>query len=570
MNPKGENYDIYDLLMFLTESDLTDSQRNHLAKWSRSDPDAVNIYHDFLRDYSMVCNEFSGRVEIEYETSSDIQFDQAVWSALLEQEQIQPTVEIAQGEPRELIQKVVYPPREKHKMSVFNKFLLAASAAMVLFFVYLSFAPERRVVPIAQVSGGVDAEWLSASGQIAVGSDLYPGPLTLTKGVAQIILTSGARVFLEAPVKVDLETPSRIYLERGRLVTNIEQSTEERFVVRTAHSTVVDYGTEFGVQVDQEGQLYAHVFKGKVEMRQGSDPLKYGGNLRLEAGQSGRVERSGELVRVADNPQPFIRTMPSRYELAVKKTRPLYYWRFNRDPDGLLRNELGSGLNDVYQLIVSTGYTQGPDLGGGQSNTALQLNGGEDYAILRNCTAEADNANSFTIALWVRPEVHEATPANKVIMRVRRKDETGMGHRNTLLFNYIKKQFVFFVGHASKNPDEPENNPFDTDVVSGAVALDVWHHVVATYANGGRMNLYVNGQLKASKKLPGAVRSLDLGNNAEPCRWLVGYGKTVQSEDITECNNFTGSVDEISQYNRELSADEVRMLYRAAEGGSNN
>jgi hypothetical protein len=570
MNPKGENYDIYDLLILLTESDLIDSQRNHLVKWSRSDPDAVNIYHDFLRDYSMVCNEFSGRVEIEYGTSSDTQFDQAVWSALLEQEQIQPTVEIAQGEPRELIQKVVYPPREKHKMSVFNKFLLAASAAMVLFFVYLSFAPERRVVPIAQVSGGVDAEWLSASGRIAVGSDLYPGPLTLEKGVAQIILKDGARVLLEAPVKVDLETPSRIYLERGRLVVNIEQSAAERFVVRTASSTVVDYGTEFGVDVDNIGQAYAYVFKGKVELRQGCDPLKYSNTLPLEAGQSGRANHAGEILRAnPDEHVRFLTAMPTRYELAVRKTKPLYYWRFDRNPKGPFHRELDIASNDPYQLAGNADYTNGPDLGGKQSNTALRLTGPQDYAILRDCTAQADNADSFTISMWVRPEAHEVSPVNKNIMRVRRKDDTGMGHRCTIFFNYLRNQFLFFVGHNSENPGELTTR-FDTSVSSKAVALGAWYHVVVTYTNSDRMCLYVNGQLMASERLPAAVRSLDFDNHAEPYRWLVGFGQAVQSEDIVESESFTGSVDEISQYNRQLSADEVRMLYEAAEGRSNN
>jgi hypothetical protein len=561
-------FEISDLVIKGFDNSLCDDEFNSLQNLLRNHPLAAEYYCDLMATIAHM------DVIKELDFGSMPEDINDLLRQIAEDAKTAPAIKIPGGKSdRELIQKVVFPPREKHKMSRFDKFILVASAAMVLLFVYLSFAPERKILPIAKVSDGVEAEWLSASGQIAVGSDLYPGPLALKKGVAQIVLKGGARILLEAPVEVDLETPSSIYLERGRLVVNIEQSTEDRFVVRTANSTLVDYGTEFGAQVGQAGQLYTHVFNGKVELRQGSDPLKYGSNLRLEAGQSGRATSSGELARVADEPPQFFRTMPTRYELAVKKTRPLYYWRFDRNPDGILLNAPDSNLNDAYQLIGLTGYTQGPDLGGSQSNTALQLNGGEDYAILRDCTADADNADSFTIAMWVRPEIHEAmvtSKAGKVILRVRRKDETGMGHRSTLLFDCNKKQFVFYVGHTSQNP-EGLANEFDTSVSSGAVELNTWHHVVVSYTNSDRkMNLYVNGRLNASKILPDAVRLLDIGNNAEPYRWLVGYGKTVQSEDITEGNNFTGSVDEISQYNRQLSADEVRMLYEAAEGRSNN
>lgn len=524
-------------------------------------------YFEFLKTELAI----SHCLEKNYQTDESPELLTKELQKMANYEKAAPTMDISkETPPRELIQNVVYPLREKRKVSKFQIVTLVASVAAALFIALLvKFTSEQGVLPIAKVSDGVNTKWLSASGQISIGSHLYPGPLTLEKGVAQIALDCGARVLLQAPVKVDLETSSQIYLESGRLVANIEQSTDKRFVVRTANSTVVDYGTEFGVQVDQAGQLYTHVFKGNVELRQGSDPLKFENTLRLKTGQSGSINLSGELVRVADKPQQFFRSMPTPYELAVMKTQPLYYWRFDRDQDGTLQNERDAGLNDACQLIGSVGYTEGRDLGGRQPNIALQLTGGENYTILRDCTAEADNADSLAIAMWVRPETHEVTPRDKVIMRVRRGDELGMGHRSTILFDYVKKQFLFYVGHGSENPKDPSSSS-DTGVSSGTVELDAWHHVAVTYTNSKRrMNLYVDGQLEASKTLPDTVRLLEMDTNKEPYRWLVGYGKTSQTEDINEAN-FIGSVDEISQYNRELSAEEVRMLYEAAQGRSND
>ena len=87
--------------------------------------------------------------------------------------------------------------------------------------------------------------------------------------------------------------------------------------------------------------------------------------------------------------------------------------------------------------------------------------------------------------------------------------------------------------------------------------MDSWCHVVVTYTNKRQVNLYVNGQLQASEELQGAVKALRDFSKEEKLEWRIG------SNMIASVNSFRGSVDEISQYNRELSADEVRILYEA-------
>jgi hypothetical protein len=51
MNSEKDDCKIYDLLILLLEGDLTDSQRDHLVKWSTTDPDAAEKYADFIRYY---------------------------------------------------------------------------------------------------------------------------------------------------------------------------------------------------------------------------------------------------------------------------------------------------------------------------------------------------------------------------------------------------------------------------------------------------------------------------------------------------------------------------------------
>jgi len=69
---------------------------------------------------------------------------------------------------------------------------------------------------------------------------------------------------------------------------------------------------------------------------------------------------------------------------------------------------------------------------------------------------------------------------------------------------------------------------------------NAWHHVVETY-DRSYQNLYVDGKLKASKPLTGAI-STNTNN-------LV----------IGKC--FNGIIDEVRIYNRALSAEEIQKLY---------
>jgi hypothetical protein len=325
------------------------------------------------------------------------------------------------------------------------------------------------------------------------------------------------------------------------------------------------------VEVDASGGTNAHVFKGKVELRQGSDPLKYNNRLELEAGQAGRVEQTGEIVQIDAQPQQFILALRNPYELAVEKTRPLYYWRFDRDEGRLLHNEMAPGLNGESKLFGSLGYIDGLNLGSGK-NVALELTGRkEDFAVLRHCSEKADNARALSIAMWIRPSKAGTDSLRTVLfvrpekedMRQAEVTEPPLGNRSKISFTE-KNTFTFtvFSPETSISADqfsEKEYNRFTHVVESNPVQLDKWYHVVAAYTNSHRMNLYVNGRLESSKPLPSDVRPL-----RPDAMWCVG-ARWTPSENAPEVkvsgSYFVGAVDEISQYNRELSAEEVRMLY---------
>jgi hypothetical protein len=79
-----------------------------------------------------------------------------------------------------------------------------------------------------------------------------------------------------------------------------------------------------------------------------------------------------------------------------------------------------------------------------------------------------------------------------------------------------------------------------------------WYHVAMTY-DGSRLRSFLNGQLEGSIAAPGPILT-----SAEPFR-IGGEGSGPWY--------FTGSVDELSLYNRALSESEVAAIYAADAGG---
>ena len=62
-------------------------------------------------------------------------------------------------------------------------------------------------------------------------------------------------------------------------------------------ASVVDFGTEFGVYVDEGNHTLTEVYDGQVELRSGSDPLRTNQVLKLTEGQGGQAVAEGRLQR---------------------------------------------------------------------------------------------------------------------------------------------------------------------------------------------------------------------------------------------------------------------------------
>jgi hypothetical protein len=95
---------------------------------------------------------------------------------------------------------------------------------------------------------------------------LKAGQLDLQQGVAEVTFDCGARIVLEGPALLTLENSTRASLAIGRIVAHVPPAARG-FTVAAPSVTVVDLGTEFGLDVDAAGTAEVQVFQGKVELR---------------------------------------------------------------------------------------------------------------------------------------------------------------------------------------------------------------------------------------------------------------------------------------------------------------
>lgn len=210
--------------------------------------------------------------------------------------------------------------RRQLAVSVFAVVLLLISALLV----WVSRLPVRTetslvaapalsapaMAPVvARIKRSRDALWDRADLSTAGGTPLRASSMFLIQGLVELVFEGGAEALLQAPAVLRLESADQMFLTSGAVCVAIgEDSTG--FIVRTPTGTVVDYGTEFGVLVSQSGETEAMVYKGKVGIRSGSDPVRSVASTILVEGQAGAVDAAGDVVARRYLPTQIVREMP--------------------------------------------------------------------------------------------------------------------------------------------------------------------------------------------------------------------------------------------------------------------
>jgi hypothetical protein len=404
--------------------------------------------------------------------------------------------------------------------------------------------PSRPVGVLARQEACV---WSPGQRPLAEGEPLGCGPLRLESGLVELRLGQGATLVLEGPAHLDVESGSRCFLHFGRAVVRVEEEARG-FIVDGPQGRIVDLGTEFGVCVQQAGDMEVHVLEGRVT----AQPV--GTNKPVELTRSQAMQWSADKVhRLAAQPLSFVTDLPTRSRRPVG----FVHWSFDEGTGTISRN-LGHGLGRTLaaaHLRCLTPGRQGPEWTTGQFGTGLSFNGKTDFV---ECDfAGISGGNPRTIAFWV-----------KVPRDIGLTESYGIVSWGT-----------FFPGAAwqiSVNPEETDGQlgalraGIHQGTVVGTTDLrdDRWHHVAVVMYGGRRPDisthvlLYVDGQLETTTNK--AVREVRTDTSGQSAR-QVQLGRNIRDISPLEANDlgfFRGCLDEVFIFNAPLTQTQIQSLQR--------
>lgn len=290
------------LILNLLENGLSDQELRQLQDILVNSPEHLERYCEFVNNYTALQVKLDSGLKIQPEGSADSKsLDMSLWKALAEQERQAETVPVHPAETSPTLimgvrekKRQLQLPRKISRISLYSA--IVGWVAMLLVIGYVIRNPRHVTVPTATLVETVAARWQDTTFEGKAGTRLYniDTPRQLIAGLVKIRMDSGAEVLIQGPAEFCAEETNQFYIAFGKISSTVPPGAEG-FVVRTPSATVVDYGTEFGMLVDKTGRTEAHVFKGEVELRCGSDPIRHGGGQRLAGGVAGVVTADQQL-----------------------------------------------------------------------------------------------------------------------------------------------------------------------------------------------------------------------------------------------------------------------------------
>ena len=360
----------------------------------------------------------------------------------------------------------------------------------------------------------------------------------------------------------------------GKSTALTTDKTAQGFQLHTPEATVVDEGTEFGVEVTKGGSR-VHVFQGSVNLSLNNKAGLANPVQRLTANSEARLERNpSNLTLLKDTGESFIRSMGQ----SQRDRHTVAYWRFEDRPLGVVLPDTGQNTNPVRATMDSSyngndlfTFTprHGPRFSGDVPANVVPQTGASNQGCLDN-TERPEGALSRD--LYTRSGFSHAAPMDlQEITPVAWTIEASV----KVKWQYQGPQtFVTRDGKLGEQPwlsfqidnldrfairfVDVEQRPHEAVASKLTLKTNHWYHLAAT-SDGQTLKLYVDCldghgyQLQASTELPKSG-STALGKTSDPnCReWALGRIR-VQNRDVYSW--FQGWIDEVRISNVALSPE---------------
>ncbi len=410
---------------------------------------------------------------------------------------------------------------------------LGALAATLLIAALLWFAiPSQQGQPaVATLLTQVDAVLL-CDGQPSSGAELPAGEYRLERGLLHLQFDGGVMVFVEAPARFDAVSNKRVMLHGGRLSATVPPAGIG-FTVETPGAEVVDFGTEFSVDV-QGGASEVHVFDGLVRVHPGAlNQRDVSRPVELQASQAVRItDGATEPEDISIATDRFIRTFVEskrRYARTIKQFSPVAFYRMAIRDQGL------ACVPEQYSGKVLTGAGKRPPHARGVfAGGSLRVLAGSAGRGGRVDVSPPLQTGKFTLTAFVYPEAD--AKGGIVATNIQ-------GNRGNFTLKLTEKGFLQATVRSRGG---------DLVSVTGTapLALESWRHIVVT-VDDGQLCLYEDGGLVTS------APCLPVAGSKQDVLW---FGTGADGARLWD-----GRIDEVALFDRTLSEAEVLQLYRSAQ-----
>ena len=421
-----------------------------------------------------------------------------------------------------------------------------------LFIISKVNAASAANLSIARLTCSENCQWAADCSPIQLGQSLTSGMvLKLLSGVAYLRYADGALVVMNGPVQFTIEEHGG-YLHYGNVAARIPPAAVS-FTIKTSKVQVVDFGTEFGVHAEKDGQVDVHVFQGLVQACQ----------VRGDGTVDRRYPLASQMaMRIPSGDQPNLYFMANRQSFPAFESAE-YTGGFQRW--NAYKNELAGDVDllahyDFQNCIPSESLVPNTSLhpwaanfnairygatehsGRWPEKKALSFKGcySSDYMEINPASNSYFNfQTSFSVALWFRVDQFDA-PWQTLIAK---------GDNSWRLSRLASSRSII----AAIGWRGLRNFP----KVEGITPVDDrrWHLAVAVFDCGSEFDevrLYLDGRLEGSDQRP-----------HDPDYW-TGNSMPVRIGDNAEMpgRNFSGLVDEVSIFQRAVTPEEILRMYQ--------